>query len=67
MGHGPLCVASSGLILERKKLLGTEGLVVDLSRCLNEVLQMGTDSWRKISPELSWTERQTNRVRKLRR
>lgn len=39
----PLRVASSSLILERKKLLRTEGLVMDLSSCLNEILQVGAD------------------------
>ena len=39
----PLRVTRGSLILEREKLLGTEGLIMDLSGRLNEVLQMGTD------------------------
>lgn len=32
----------STVLLERHKLLGTEGLIVDLARRLNQILQVGT-------------------------
>ena len=38
---GPRGVALVGAFLERKQLLGAEGLVVDLRRRLDQVLQVG--------------------------
>jgi len=53
----PSRVTRGSLILEREKLLGTESLIMDLSGRLNEILQVGTDGWRKSATTI---EERTN-------